>query len=392
MRKVHNSHSLSRLAVFKSLTTESYRDPPESSPSRHLKISGILDSDSDPFLESLELLGDVHVLDTYNLAHGEVTVSFYDIREAQNAHSQLKSLYSVRYLKDPNDNVYQDYLVLSPSSSDELTTLIELFQPLELYKVCKYASLLFLKFYDLRAVRAALQILASLNVHSSFETVEFDKLKFYSPSEEPKSDKENADPNSLHKFWKNDFYDKPLTPEREGSITSTSTAPSPLNYKLSPLSNNSYESPLQIKPRRYRNADKSQFVINLDAVRLDLDTRTTIMIKNIPNKYTQKMLLNTINRKFRGAYDFLYLPIDFKNRCNVGYAFLNFVHYSYIPDFYHEFDGKKWEKFNSEKICALAYARIQGRLALLNHFQTSSVMQQENSKFKPVILPSRNCN
>ena len=55
------------------------------------------------------------------------------------------------------------------------------------------------------------------------------------------------------------------------------------------------------------------------------DKRTTLMVKNIPNKYTQKMLLATIDEHFKGQYDFFYLPIDFKNKCNVGYAFLNMV-------------------------------------------------------------------
>lgn len=54
-----------------------------------------------------------------------------------------------------------------------------------------------------------------------------------------------------------------------------------------------------------------------------VDQRTTVMIKNIPNKYTQKMLLERIDVKHAGRYDFFYLPIDLKNNCNVGYAFIN---------------------------------------------------------------------
>lgn len=83
------------------------------------------------------------------------------------------------------------------------------------------------------------------------------------------------------------------------------------------------------------------------------------MIKNIPNKYTQKMLLTTIDEKFHGTYDFFYLPIDFKNKCNVGYAFINMVRPEYIIPLIQKFDRKKWEKFNSEKICNISYARIQ---------------------------------
>lgn len=72
------------------------------------------------------------------------------------------------------------------------------------------------------------------------------------------------------------------------------------------------------------------------------DCRTTIMIKNIPNKYTQQMLLETIDYSSAGKYDFFYLPIDIKNQCNVGYAFINFIHPVFVVDFYNHMNGKSW--------------------------------------------------
>jgi len=84
---------------------------------------------------------------------------------------------------------------------------------------------------------------------------------------------------------------------------------------------------------------------------------------------------------------FFYLPIDFKNKCNVGYAFINFLSPLYIIPFYEEFYNKKWEKFNSEKVCDLTFARIQGKIALVNHFQNSSLMC-EDKKCRPIIFHS----
>jgi len=111
------------------------------------------------------------------------------------------------------------------------------------------------------------------------------------------------------------------------------------------------------------------------------------MIKNIPNKYSQKLLLAAVDERHKGSYDFFYLPIDFKNKCNVGYAFVNFINPKAIISFYEEFNNKKWEKFNSEKVCVISYARIQGKVNLISHFQNSSLMC-EDKKCRPIIFKS----
>ncbi|XP_042434787.1 protein MEI2-like 2 [Zingiber officinale] len=133
--------------------------------------------------------------------------------------------------------------------------------------------------------------------------------------------------------------------------------------------------------------NNKQYQLDLDKIIKGEDTRTTIMIKNIPNKYTSKMLLGAIDETHKGTYDFLYLPIDFKNKCNVGYAFINMLSPAGIISFYKAFNGKKWEKFNSEKVASLAYARIQGRAALVAHFQNSSLMN-EDKRCRPILFDS----
>ncbi|KAK8608109.1 hypothetical protein V6N13_023540 [Hibiscus sabdariffa] len=143
----------------------------------------------------------------------------------------------------------------------------------------------------------------------------------------------------------------------------------------------------RVENNRNQLDNKKQFQLDLDKIISGEDARTTLMIKNIPNKYTSKMLLAAIDENHQGTYDFLYLPIDFKNKCNVGYAFINMLSPSHIIPFYEAFNGKKWEKFNSEKVASLAYARIQGKTALVAHFQNSSLMN-EDKRCRPILFHS----
>eukprot|EP00210_Caulerpa_lentillifera_P008615 g8219.t1 len=135
----------------------------------------------------------------------------------------------------------------------------------------------------------------------------------------------------------------------------------------------------------HRAQQDKMFAMDLDRVKSGEDQRTTLMIKNIPNKYTQKLLLERIEEEFKGMFDFLYLPIDFKNKCNVGYGFINMRKLEYIPPFVEHIHEQKWDKFNSEKVCCVTYARIQGLSALIHHFQNSNIMLEE-STHQPLLF------
>ncbi len=54
-------------------------------------------------------------------------------------------------------------------------------------------------------------------------------------------------------------------------------------------------------------------ILNVDSIASGGDTRTTVMIKNIPNKMTDEDLLSFINRVSPGRIDFFYLRMDFTN-------------------------------------------------------------------------------
>lgn len=106
--------------------------------------------------------------------------------------------------------------------------------------------------------------------------------------------------------------------------------------------------------------------------------RTCIMIKNLPNKVRQEVILEEIDEKHKGKYNFFYMPIDFQNdNANMGYAFINFINPLFILEFYKQFNRKRWVvKYNSQKQTELKYGKIQGLVNLTEHFRASSVMKQ----------------
>jgi len=83
------------------------------------------------------------------------------------------------------------------------------------------------------------------------------------------------------------------------------------------------------------------------------------MIRNVPIRYTDEMLLKELE-EFMGKFDCIYLPYDDEKKGNKGYAFINFTHPLHILLFYEKFEGKTWNYFESKKICELNAANYQG--------------------------------
>jgi hypothetical protein len=63
--------------------------------------------------------------------------------------------------------------------------------------------------------------------------------------------------------------------------------------------------------RGHKKLEDVQNQIHLENIQSGTDKRTSLMIRNIPNKYSQTELLAAVNEHNEGKYDFFYLPIDF---------------------------------------------------------------------------------
>ncbi|KAI9661873.1 MAG: hypothetical protein M1821_009112 [Bathelium mastoideum] len=117
-------------------------------------------------------------------------------------------------------------------------------------------------------------------------------------------------------------------------------------------------------------------VVSIERIANGTDVRTTVMLRNIPNKMHLVDLKKFVDRSSYGKYDFIYLRIDFQNDCNVGYAFINFENSESIINFMLDINNTTWTEFHSKKIAEVSYATIQGKDCLIQKFRNSSVMKE----------------
>jgi hypothetical protein len=119
------------------------------------------------------------------------------------------------------------------------------------------------------------------------------------------------------------------------------------------------------------------------------EDRTTVMMKNLPNNYTGKMLMELLEDEgFAGSYDLLYLPIDFHSNTGLGYAFLNLIDPDIAERFCTHFTGfSKW-RVGSEKVSIVTWSdTLQGLQAHIERYKNSPVMHESvPEEHKPMLF------
>ncbi|KAL4789897.1 hypothetical protein BDV19DRAFT_396608 [Aspergillus venezuelensis] len=118
----------------------------------------------------------------------------------------------------------------------------------------------------------------------------------------------------------------------------------------------------------------NQNAVDVERIRLGLDVRTTIMLRNIPNKIDQTMLKAIVDETSHGKYDFMYLRIVLATLSST-------LKTSSKPE--QGAPGTASTVTRSQK--SHTRVTIQGKDCLVQKFRNSSVML-EHPSFRPKIF------
>nr|GMD99329.1 protein terminal ear1 homolog [Ipomoea batatas] len=225
---------------------------------------------------------------------------------------------------------------------------------------------------------------------------------------------------------RHNFYHLPLhqyQPDGGPAAVKKAAPPPPTRRRLPPRLRATGKSKIwrsTVKPQTDRGDSSSP-----------VSAKTTVMIRNIPNQYQRDSFLAFLDEyclESHLQYDFLYLPMDFKQTTmyeyafvklhtataaaaceqrskdrerasdmHGGYAFVNFTTAAAAAKIRERLQNHAWGVlitpngyFTSKKICVVAWARIQGRKELVKHFKQSNFFCSTPDFLPAVFSPPRN--
>ena len=99
----------------------------------------------------------------------------------------------------------------------------------------------------------------------------------------------------------------------------------------------------------------------------NLDLRTSILIKNIPQCLKKETVIDLFynNKKI----DYIYIPFNECNNRLLGFIFINVIKPIYILDIINILENCKSNfLFKSNKSCEICYSNLQGKNSFINAF------------------------
>lgn len=116
------------------------------------------------------------------------------------------------------------------------------------------------------------------------------------------------------------------------------------------------------------------------------DTRTTLMIRNIPRKYTQQQLLVDLTAAydFSGGANFFYLPTDLGTCRNLGYCFLNLTTPEQAVAVKSALHKRRLSSCAKSGL-SIGYADFQGLDANVRNVRRSLMHRIKNRDYRPLL-------
>jgi len=136
-------------------------------------------------------------------------------------------------------------------------------------------------------------------------------------------------------------------------------------------------------------ADPFDLIYNtLRAPQDEPTAQTTVLMRNVPTKYTQRIFLKEIRLQgFDKCIDFLYLPSDSRGKGNVGYGFINFVTIGFLSEFKKDFTEKKFRLYPTPTPITILMSTTQGwRENLVKVIRNNVLKRQVAPEFLPLLF------
>eukprot|EP00421_Protoceratium_reticulatum_P060671 CAMPEP_0168494096 /NCGR_PEP_ID=MMETSP0228-20121227/71055_1 /TAXON_ID=133427 /ORGANISM="Protoceratium reticulatum, Strain CCCM 535 (=CCMP 1889)" /LENGTH=395 /DNA_ID=CAMNT_0008510893 /DNA_START=54 /DNA_END=1242 /DNA_ORIENTATION=- len=284
----------------------------------------------------MEPFGEIARLDTTLAGStGSVVVTFFDVRCAERALQELGENAAVRFPSSP-----QDFRAVSISSlvCSELPPTFEGFHTFgDISNVYMRGLNMIVEFYDMRSAH-----------HVILEVPE-------------------------------------AKPHHDVSATvGSQVARAPAAAKL-------VEGPPGLPVReKMCSKDLAKFDIVAERILSGEDTRTTVMVRNIPKSWSRDVFVDVLNSIESTNYSFFYMPFDKRRAIHCGFAFVDF---NSPMDVLRLFEGltevpRAWDRLGGGGASksgppAVSYARLQGKEQLMDHFNTSAIMHDSDARKRP---------
>lgn len=142
--------------------------------------------------------------------------------------------------------------------------------------------------------------------------------------------------------------------------------------------------PFPVMPTRCRedsqNGEKgrsnnNKYHISLEALLSGEERRKTVMLRNIPNSFSQKTLLSILTSIIPASYEFVYMPVDVHTKSNLGFGYVSVSDTQSLILLYKAMHLHCWPNTNSKKVCEVVFARIQGHHDLRRMSKNWSIMK-----------------